>query len=223
MLKTLFTEQVLFYLAGGFLIIALAAQVIVAISIKRLSGAAQNMGKSDHTLTRLLKAKYEHACMVHDRVQNVGAFVDKYVYEYRVCGLRLYTWRRLKMVSIWTFTLLCVFGAIGAYSFEMMSMEVAKYLVYGSVGTLVMTVLHLLMDEQYRLKAAKVYMVDFLGNTYAHKYEKRKDKEVEEEPSIAASAEIVEEKQEKVPEEKRENLEPGKEARIREILEEFLT
>lgn len=223
MLKTLFTERVLFYLAGGFLILAFAAQVIVALSIKRISTAAQDMGKSDHALTRLLKAKYEHACMVHDRVQNVGAFVDKYLFEYRVCGLRLYTWRRMKLVCSWTFTLLCVFGAIGSYSLEMMSMEVAKYLVYGSVGTLCMTVFHLLMDEQYRMKAAKIYMVDFLGNTYAHKYEKQKAKQHVEESVVAASAEVVEKEQEKVAEERRENLEPGKEARIREILEEFLT
>ena len=79
MLKTLFTEQVLFYLAGGFLFIALIAQGIVAVSLKRLTSAAQDMGKSEHALMRLLRAKYEHACMVHDKVQNVREFVDKYV------------------------------------------------------------------------------------------------------------------------------------------------
>lgn len=225
MLKTLFTEQVLFYLAGGFLAIAVIAQVLVSISIKRLGVAAQDMGKSDHVLTRLLKAKYEHACMVHDKVQNVGAFVDKYLYEYRVWGLRLYSWRRMKIICIWSFAFLSVCGAIGAYSFEMMSMEVARYLVYGAVGTLFMTVFHLLADEQYRIKAAKVYMVDFLGNTYAHRYEKEKQKEkelIKEEPIIAASTEIMKEETEKETEEQKETLEPGKEARIRAILEEFL-
>ena len=92
-----------------------------------------------------------------------------------------------------------------------------------------MTVLHLLMDEEYRLKAAKVYMVDFLGNTYAHRYEKEKQKaqevpeEVPEEPVLAASAPVGREEPEKVVEEKRESFDSGKEARIREILEEFLT
>lgn len=231
MLKTLFTEQVLFYLAGGFLLIAMIAQGIVAVSLKRLYSAAQDMGKSEHSLMKLLRAKYEHACMVHDRVQNVRAFVDKYVYEYRVCGLRLYSWRRMKIICTGVFTLLCVFGALGAYSFGMVNMEIAEYLVYGAIGTLFMTVLHLLMDEEYRLKAAKVYMVDFLGNTYAHRYEKEKAKEkqkekvreiVPEEPVVAASAPVAAEETEKIVEEKRENFDSGKEARIREILEEFL-
>ena len=229
MLKTLFTERVLFYLAGGFLFIAMIAQGIVAVSLKRLSSAAQDMGKSNHALMKLLRAKYEHACMVHDKVQNVKAFVDKYVYEYRVCGLRLYSWRRMKVICTGIFTFLCVFGAFGAYSFGMVNLEVAKYLVYGSIGTLFMTVLHLLMDEEYRLKAATVYMVDFLGNTYAHRYEKEKQKaqevpeEVPEEPVLAASAPVGREEPEKVVEEKRESFDSGKEARIREILEEFLT
>ena len=229
MLKALFTERVLFYLAGGFLLIAMIAQGIVAVSLKRLSSAAQDMGKSNHSLMKLLRAKYEHACMAHDKVQNVKAFVDKYVYEYRVCGLRLYSWRRMKMICTGVFTFLCVFGAFGAYSFGMVNMEVAKYLVYGAIGTLFMTVLHLLMDEEYRLKAAKVYMVDFLGNTYAHRYEKEKQKvqeeqeEILEEPVLAASASAVREETEKVVEEKRESFDSGKEARIRKILGEFLT
>ena len=225
MLKTLFTEQVLFYLAGGFLVIALIAQGIVAVSLKRLSGAAQDMGKSDHTLMRLLKAKYEHACMVHDKVQNVREFVDKYVYEYRVFGLRMYSWRRMKLICTWCFSLLCVFGAFGAYSFGMLNLEVAKYLVYGGVGTLFMAMLHLLMDENYRLKAAKVYMIDFLGNTYAHRYEKERKKTQEavpEEEVVAASSPVILEEPEKIVEERRENFDLGKEARIREILGEFL-
>lgn len=130
------------------------------------------------------------------------------------------------MICTGVFTLLCVFGAFGAYSFGMVNLEVAKYLVYGAIGTLFMTVLHLLMDEEYRLKAAKVYMVDFLGNTYAHRYEKEKQKAQEtipEEPAVAASAPVVMEEPEKIVEDRRESFDSGKEARIREILEEFLT
>lgn len=229
MLKALFTERVLFYLAAGFLFLAMIAQGIVAVSLKRLNSAAQDMGKSNHALMKLLRAKYEHACMVHDKVQNVRAFVDKYVYEYRVCGLRFYSWRRMKVICTGLFTFLCVFGAFGAYSFGMANMEVAKYLVCGSIGTLFMTVLHLLMDEEYRMKAAKVYMIDFLGNTYAHRYEKEKQKvreepeEMAEEPVLAASAPAGRGEPEKIIEEKRESFDSGKEARIREILGEFLT
>ena len=64
-----------------------------------------------HPLMRLVRAKFEHACMISDTVENVGVFVDKYLYEYKVCGLRLHSLRRLeKMCS----GLLIVTGLAGA-------------------------------------------------------------------------------------------------------------
>ena len=63
------------------------------------------------SLMRLVRAKFEHACMISDTVENVGVFVDKYLYEYKVCGLRLHSLRRLeKMCS----GLLIVTGLAGA-------------------------------------------------------------------------------------------------------------
>ena len=57
------------------------------------------MDKSAHPLIRLVRAKYEHACMLNDKVQNVGVFVDKYLYEYKVLGMKPHTggdgWRML--------------------------------------------------------------------------------------------------------------------------------
>ena len=100
MLRTLITQQVLFYVAGGILVIALIAHIISAVSIKRLVNAAEDMGKSNHPLMKLIRSKYEHACMVNDKVQNVRALVDKYVYEYRVWGLRLYSWRKFLFNNI---------------------------------------------------------------------------------------------------------------------------
>ena len=125
MLRTLITQQVLFYVAGGILVIALIAHIISAVSIKRLVNAAEDMGKSNHPLMKLIRSKYEHACMVNDKVQNVRALVDKYVYEYRVWGLRLYSWRKLKLVCVWLYALLCIAGAFGAYAFGLMRLEVS--------------------------------------------------------------------------------------------------
>ena len=242
MLRTLITQQVLFYVAGGILVIALIAHVISAVSIKRLVSAAEDMGKSSHPLMKLIRSKYEHACMVNDKVQNVRALVDKYVYEYRVWGLRLYSWRKLKLICVWLYALLCVAGAFGAYAFGLMRLEVAKYIVLGAAGVLAITVLHLLLDEGYKIKAAKIYMVDFLGNTYAHRYEKMNQK-IRKEPAVAVSAPMAVKAEEPVmevenvtqgeqrsaptQEEKehfkgKDGMDTAKEAKIREILGEFL-
>ena len=242
MLRTLITQQVLFYVAGGILVIALIAHVISAVSIKRLVSAAEDMGKSSHPLMKLIRSKYEHACMVNDKVPSVRALVDKYVYEYQVWGLRLYSWRKLKLICVWLYALLCVAGAFGAYAFGLMRLEVAKYIVLGAAGVLAITVLHLLLDEEYKIKAAKIYMVDFLGNTYAHRYEKMNQK-TRKEPAVAVSAPMAvkaEEpvmevenvtqgeqrsaptQEEKGPFKGKDGMDTAKEAKIREILGEFL-
>ncbi len=49
--------------------------------------------------------------MISDKVENVGVFVDKYLYEYKVCGLRLHTLRRLEKIYV---GLLIVTGLVGA-------------------------------------------------------------------------------------------------------------
>ena len=211
MLRTLITQQVLFYVAGGILVIALIVHIISAVSIKRLVNAAEDMGKSNHPLMKLIRSKYEHACMVNDKVQNVRALVDKYVYEYRVWGLRLYSWRKLKLICVWLYALLCIAGAFGAYAFGLMRLEVSRYIVLGAAGVLAITVLHLLLDEEYKLKAAKIYMIDFLGNTYAHRYEKMNQKSKKESaPAVAVSSAKV-----NVEEQITEEQEPAKGAQTK--------
>ena len=100
----------------------------------------------------------------------------------------------------------------------------------------------MLLDEEYKIKAAKIYMVDFLGNTYAHRYEKMNQK-TRKEPAVAVSAPMAvkaEEpvmevenvtqgeqrsaptQEEKEPFKGKDGMDTAKEAKIREILEEFL-
>lgn len=111
MLERIVTQQVFFYFVGAVIAIGVLAKIIAGISLKRLVKAASNMGKSNHALMKLVRAKFEHACMISDKVQNVRAFVDKYVYEYKVLGLRLHSWRQLERTAIWLCGLLSLAGA----------------------------------------------------------------------------------------------------------------
>ena len=91
MLEMILDKQIFFVLMGIFTVLGLAGKWVANASLKRLVRAAGNMGKSAHPLMRLVRAKFEHACMISERVENVGAFVDKYLYEYKVAGIRLHT------------------------------------------------------------------------------------------------------------------------------------
>ncbi len=123
------------------------------------------------------RAKFEHACMISDTVENVGVFVDKYLYEYKVCGLRLHSLRRLeKMCS----GLLIVTGLAGAgITCQVYGMG-DEALRMGAAGCglgILVWLFHLTTDENYCMEMAKNYMVDYLENVCLRKYEKMNQKE----------------------------------------------
>lgn len=179
MLEMFVVREAVFFLTGVIIGIGAIARLITGISLKKLVKAASNMSKSNHPLMRLVRAKFEHGCMVSDKVQNVDAFVEKYLYEYRVLGVRLHTWRQWAKGSIW---LCLLFGATGmalAYMAGEKGQGIYRYGILGGAGAAALFLLRMLADDAYQLDAAKTYMVDFLENTYAHRYAKTNQKEIQ--------------------------------------------
>ena len=177
MLEIIVDNRVIYVVTGGVTILGVASKIISNLSLKRMVKAAGNMSKSNHGLMRLIRAKFEHACMVSEKVENVPVFVDKYLYEYKTFGLKLHTWRRLQTICV----MLCLaFGAIGAffeYFVHGMSDAVIRVAAYGGILGVLLYLFHLTTDENYRLTAARNYMVDYLENVCLHKYEKIHKKE----------------------------------------------
>ena len=177
MLEMLLDKKLLFVLVGMLTGLGVADKCIVSMTMKRMVEAAGSMSKSNHPLMRLVRAKFEHACMISDTVENVGVFVDKYLYEYKVCGLRLHSLRRLeKMCS----GLLIVTGLAGAgITCQVYGMG-DEALRMGAAGCglgILVWLFHLTTDENYCMEMAKNYMVDYLENVCLRKYEKMNQKE----------------------------------------------
>ena len=177
MLEMLLDKKLLFVLMGMLTGLGVADKCIGSMTMKRMVEAAGSMSKSNHPLMRLVRAKFEHACMISDTVENVGVFVDKYLYEYKVCGLRLHSLRRLeKMCS----GLLIVTGLAGAgITCQVYGMG-DEALRMGAAGCglgILVWLFHLTTDENYCMEMAKNYMVDYLENVCLRKYEKMNQKE----------------------------------------------
>ena len=177
MLEMLLDKKLLFVLMGILTGLGVADKCIVSMTMKRMVESAGSMSKSNHPLMRLVRAKFEHACMISDTVENVGVFVDKYLYEYKVCGLRLHSLRRLeKMCS----GLLIVTGLAGAgITCQVYGMG-DEALRMGAAGCglgILVWLFHLTTDENYCMEMAKNYMVDYLENVCLRKYEKMNQKE----------------------------------------------
>ena len=228
MLELMLDRHVIYVLMGMSTFAGVVSKVVVGRTLRKLVAAAESMGKSNHPLMRLVRAKFEHTCMISEKVENVGVFVDKYLYEYRVGGVRLHAWRRLQMAGAGLCLILGGVGAIISYRIKGATEQTAMIGGTGVALALIVFLVHMLTDEEYQLKAVRNYMVDYLENIYQHRYEKTYKKEVlaeearSEEARIAESARTQENagmtKNTRMPEEARmgENTRMPEEARMGE-------
>ena len=84
---------IIFYLMLGVGIVGILAKVMNYVTLRKLVNAAGSMSKSTHKLMKLVRAKFEHACMVSDKVAAIGAvghfmahgFCEQ-VYQYGALG-----------------------------------------------------------------------------------------------------------------------------------------
>ena len=228
MLELMLDRHVIYVLMGMSAFAGVVSKVVVGRTLRKLVAAAESMGKSNHPLMRLVRAKFEHTCLISEKVENVGVFVDKYLYEYRVGGVRLHAWRRLQMAGAGLCLILGGVGAIISYRIKGATEQTAMIGGTGVAMALIVFLVHMLTDEEYRLEAVRNYMVDYLENIYQHRYEKTYKKEVLAEEARSAEARIAESartqenagmtKNTRMPEEERmgENTRMPEEARMGE-------
>ena len=192
MLELMLDRHVIYVLMGMSAFAGVVSKVVVGRTLRKLVAAAESMGKSNHPLMRLVRAKFEHTCMISEKVENVGVFVDKYLYEYRVGGVKLHAWRRLQMAGAGLCLILGGVGAIISYRIKGATEQTAMIGGTGVALALIVFLVHMLTDEEYRLEAVRNYMVDYLENIYQHRYEKTYKKEVLAEEARSAEARIEE-------------------------------
>ena len=192
MLELMLDRHEIYVLMGMSAFAGVVSKVVVGRTLRKLVAAAESMGKSNHPLMRLVRAKFEHTCMISEKVENVGVFVDKYLYEYRIGGVRLHAWRRLQMAGAGLCLILGGVGAIISYRIKGATEQTAMIGGTGVALALIVFLVHMLTDEEYRLEAVRNYMVDYLENIYQHRYEKTYKKEVLAEEARSEEARIAE-------------------------------
>ena len=148
MLETIMNSNVIFWTMGVIAGVSVLCKVITAFTLKRLVRAAGKMGKSNQKLMKLVKAKFEHAFMLSDRVDNVSAFVEKYLFEYKIFGIRLHTYRYFEKQSVWLMGILGLAGMLLSYTQPGMEEETFRY---GAIGGAAMVLLFWL--EIFQMKS----------------------------------------------------------------------
>ncbi len=179
MLEMILDKHVIWVIIGLGAAAGVVSKCIVNVSLKRLVRGAGNMGKSTHPFMRLVRAKFEHACMVSEKVENVEAFVDKYLYEYRVAGLKLHSLQRMEVTAVGICMAAGILGGFLEYTGNGMNDEVLTTGAFGIGAGILLYLLHLTTDEKYSVSVVRNYMVDYLENVCLHRYEKAYQKETE--------------------------------------------
>lgn len=244
MLQNIVKQEIIFYVMGVLLAFGVLAKLISSFTVRRMVRAAGEIHKSNHKLMKLVKAKFEHASMVSDKVQNVEAFVDKYLYEYRVLGIRLNAWRAIPKHVLWLIAILGVFAVFESYRIGGFGDLMVKYIQWTGIFMMFLFLLYFIAEEKSRLQAAKNYMVEYLENVCIHRYaklnkaaqtEEKAEQEEQPEPktegaelseaegSAEAELQLAKQMEEQAAEEMREEeRNKEQEMRIRAILQEFL-
>lgn len=190
MLETVMKHGIIFYVLGILMAAGVLAKLISYITARKLVKAAGDIQKSNQRLMRLVKAKFEHASMVSDKVQNVDAFVKKYLYEYKVFGARLSSWQSFPLKMIWLIITFGVIGVASSYQTAGLEEQTLRYGAFAAIYAVILVSIHILSDEKTKLDAAKNYMVEYLENVCMHRYEKASQVlQAAREEDVAVSAE----------------------------------
>lgn len=220
MLEKIVDYHVAFYGMGVVFTLGVLGRLVTSLVLRRMLSEAERIHSSEHRLMKLIKAKYEHANLIADRVKNVDAFVDKYLFEYKFAGASLYSWLALPLRMLW---LVLAFGLAGFFlEYGFYGFGERGFLLLGMMGVLGMLLflLHVMSNQEQQLEGVRTYLVDYLDNVCAHRYKKSDVKKVEPQAEIEESIREAEVEFSQSPANEKENL--TQEMQIREILEEFL-
>lgn len=173
MLERVMNSDAIFWTMGVIAGAGIICKIITAFTLKRLVKAAAKMGKSNQKLMKLVKAKFEHAFMLSDRVDNVEAFVEKYLFEYRVLGLRIHTYRYFGKQSVWLLGFCGLLGMFLSYGQIGMEEQTFRYGAIGGTAMVLMLLIRISSDEEHQLEVVKTYMIDYLENVCAPRYSRQ--------------------------------------------------
>ncbi len=161
--------NVLFYLMIATGVFGVLAKIVNQIILSQMIKGARDISKTNQKLIKLIRSKHEHTCMVHDKVENPKAFVEKYFCEYRPFLFHLHTWQHLEGQTVWFTAILAAFGAMAHFMEHGFCEGIYQYLAFGAAQMIALVMISRLSDEEYKLKVAKNYVIDYIENTCARR------------------------------------------------------
>jgi hypothetical protein len=126
---------------------------------------SENVPASKNKLIKQMKLKFENCFKLNLGVNNIEAFVDKYMYKHKVCGISIYNFNRVPLLCAWlSGTVGIVCGCI-CY-LENYSVRIgAVYEIYGIGSVVILKLAEIILDTAHKKKVLYVNLIDFFENS----------------------------------------------------------
>lgn len=162
--------------------VCLIIKLVTGALYRRLIQAADQMGKSEHPLMKMLLKKFETCYQLKMGVENVEIFVDKYLDSYKVAGMHLYTW---EVMGDMVFGITLLTSLLANLYIAVMGVErrtMTEFLFVGIAVCGVIILEDVLLNLRFCRKRLVVEIRDYLENIYKPRLENQtfKTEEMEE-------------------------------------------
>jgi hypothetical protein len=126
---------------------------------------SENIPASRNKLIKQMKLKFENCYKLNLGVNNVNAFVDKYMYKHKICGLSMYHFNRIPIIAAW----LCGIAGIASgcicylenYSVKLGSI----YEIYGIGSIVILKLAEIILDTSHKKNVLYTNLIDFFENS----------------------------------------------------------
>lgn len=152
------------YAMLGICVICVLGKLIANGTYKRLIRQAENMASAKDSFLKRLKLKYESTYRLNEGVNNVPAFVEKNLYQYKKMGITL---RRLESLAIHGALLCLLAGVCATLASFWYQTEIRTMILQFAVGIilgLVLVFADSVMDTGTKRDALLANICDYLEN-----------------------------------------------------------
>lgn len=164
MFEFIMEKHVIYYVLAAFTAMGVFSKLVVWAAYGKLCRQSDHMAATEHKLLKNIRMRFEEAEGFSNGVYNVDAFVDKYIYEHKICGIHLFTWEKLCGQSCAMVVLISVFSSIAGYCLKSGQRWILSTLAAGGICAIVLISMEFLLREDERRLYLVAQIKDYLEN-----------------------------------------------------------
>lgn len=169
MVEILFNNYVMAGIIGVIFVIGAFCKVVIGTSLSNIIKESENMNNTRQTLLKQIKLKYESCHRLNLRINNVSAFINKYIYKHKIIGVSI---KRLNSIANTSFLLCGTLGLASGVVLYLNSVKSRQIVIYISAG-IILSICGFIwgnvIDIKSKIEMLKINIQDYLENSLKNK------------------------------------------------------